>query len=242
MTEAEWLQETNWKHQFEFLADRMSLRKQRLAAAGFCRRIWDVILVPEVRLAVEIAEKSVDGHATVPEMEQIRHRCREVAARSGSEKNLRIDQQDPVRALRAELACDLGWLGACITAGQMKLEEIASRVNFAELHSRGGVSESSLLARGATGTAEQQQRQHEVFLDLVGNPFRPVVFDPAWRTSTTLAITASMLETGDFRALPILADALEDAGCESDVVLRHCRGDGPHFRGCWVVDGILGKS
>jgi hypothetical protein len=51
-----------------------------------------------------------------------------------------------------------------------------------------------------------------------------------------------MYEARDFGALPILADALQDAGCDSADVLDHCRGPGPHVRGCWVVDRVLGKE
>jgi hypothetical protein len=45
-----------------------------------------------------------------------------------------------------------------------------------------------------------------------------------------------------FDRLPILADALEEAGCTDADILAHCRGPGPHARGCWVVDLILGKT
>ncbi len=78
--------------------------------------------------------------------------------------------------------------------------------------------------------------------DIFGNPFRPVVVDPAWRTSTAVAIAQGMYESRDFSAMPILADAIQDAGCANDDILNHCRGDGPHVRGCWVVDMVLGKS
>ncbi len=77
--------------------------------------------------------------------------------------------------------------------------------------------------------------------DIFGNPFRPVAFDAAWRTSTAVALAQGMYESRDFGAMPILADALQDAGCDSDDILTHCRGDGPHVRGCWVVDLVLGK-
>jgi hypothetical protein len=77
--------------------------------------------------------------------------------------------------------------------------------------------------------------------DIFGNPFRPVAVDPAWRTSDVLAMCRGMYEARDFAAMPILADALQDAGCENADVLAHCRGDGPHVRGCWVVDLLLGK-
>jgi hypothetical protein len=78
--------------------------------------------------------------------------------------------------------------------------------------------------------------------DIFGNPFRPVTFAPEWRTDTALTLARQMYESRDFSMMPILADALQDAGCDSDDVLAHCRGDGPHVRGCWVVDLVLGKQ
>lgn len=77
---------------------------------------------------------------------------------------------------------------------------------------------------------------------IFGNPFRPVVFKPEWRTSTVVAIARSMYDSRDFSPMPVLADALQDAGCENEDILNHCRSGGPHVRGCWVVDLILGKE
>jgi hypothetical protein len=78
--------------------------------------------------------------------------------------------------------------------------------------------------------------------DIFGNPFRPVAFSSEWRTDTAITLARQMYEARDFSAMPILADALQDAGCDSEDILTHCRGDGPHVRGCWVVDLVLGKS
>ncbi|VTR93435.1 Uncharacterized protein (Fragment) OS=uncultured bacterium PE=4 SV=1 [Gemmata massiliana] len=77
---------------------------------------------------------------------------------------------------------------------------------------------------------------------IFGNPFRPVPFSPAWRTCTVLALASQMYDLRDFSAMPILADALQDAGCDRTDVLDHCRGAGPHARGCRVVDQVLGKE
>jgi hypothetical protein len=87
-------------------------------------------------------------------------------------------------------------------------------------------------------SAELVRLVHEVY----GNPFRPVALDPAWRTSTVTALAGQMYESRDFGAMPILADALQDAGCTNDDILDHCRGTGSHVRGCWVVDSVLGKG
>lgn len=77
---------------------------------------------------------------------------------------------------------------------------------------------------------------------LFGNPFRPADFDSDWRTSAVVALATGLDEDRAFQHLPVLADALEDAGCDHADILAHCRGDGPHVRGCWVVDLVLGKG
>jgi hypothetical protein len=79
--------------------------------------------------------------------------------------------------------------------------------------------------------------------DIFGNPFRPVTFDPAWRTDTTTGLAAAMYEAREFANMPILADALEEAGCDHADILAHCRDEtATHVRGCWVVDLVLGKE
>jgi hypothetical protein len=82
----------------------------------------------------------------------------------------------------------------------------------------------------------------ELFREIVGNPFRPVTFDPSWRTSTAVELARQMYESRTFDRMPILADALQDAGCEEPSVIVHCQSDGPHVRGCWVVDLVLGRG
>ena len=51
-----------------------------------------------------------------------------------------------------------------------------------------------------------------------------------------------MYQSRDFAAMPILADALQDAGCDHEDILSHCRGPGPHVRGCWVIDLATGRE
>ncbi|MDY3563323.1 hypothetical protein R5W23_004824 [Gemmata sp. JC673] len=86
-------------------------------------------------------------------------------------------------------------------------------------------------------------RQVALVRDIFGNPFRPVTFSPSWRTDTALSLAQGMYDSRDFGAMPILADALQDAGCDNGDVLDHCRDPkGIHVRGCWVVDLVLGKS
>jgi len=78
--------------------------------------------------------------------------------------------------------------------------------------------------------------------EIFGNPFRPVAFDPRWRSSDVVGLARAIYEDRAFDRMPILADALMDEGCADEQILEHCRGAGPHVRGCWVVDLLLGKE
>ncbi len=75
--------------------------------------------------------------------------------------------------------------------------------------------------------------------DIFGNPYTPVAFAPEWRTKTAMTVARNAYDLQEFACLPVLADALEEAGCHSDEVLTHCRSDDQHFRGCWVLDAVL---
>jgi len=90
-------------------------------------------------------------------------------------------------------------------------------------------------------SAAERAAQSDLLRCVFGNPFRPVAFDPSWRTEAVVGLARGIDEANDFGALPVLADALEDAGCADAGLLAHCRGPGPHARGCHVVDHVLGK-
>jgi hypothetical protein len=82
----------------------------------------------------------------------------------------------------------------------------------------------------------------DLIREVFGNPFRRIRVNPAWLTSTVTELARGIYEEGAFDRLPILADALQDAGCEDADILDHCRSAGPHVRGCWVVDLVLGNT
>jgi hypothetical protein len=88
-----------------------------------------------------------------------------------------------------------------------------------------------------------------LFRDIFGNPFGPLILDHSWATSTVASLAESVyhdrqLPSGlfDIHRLGVLADALEEAGCDNGDILDHLRGGGEHVRGCWVVDQLLGKA
>jgi hypothetical protein len=100
-------------------------------------------------------------------------------------------------------------------------------------HAANGKNEVAVVA--------EQQAQCQLLRDIF-QPFCPVFLDPSWLTPTALSLAHSVYEDSTFDHLPILGDVLEDAGCTDRAILDHCRGPGPHVRGCWAVDVLLGKA
>src|SRR5260370_26918057 len=97
----------------------------------------------------------------------------------------------------------------------------------------------------ARGSAEEGRAQGVLLLEIFGNPFRPVKIDPAWlrwSNGTAAAILQVIDEEQRFAELPYLADALMDAGCDDEILLRHLREPCGHVRGCWAVDALLGRQ
>jgi hypothetical protein len=109
-------------------------------------------------------------------------------------------------------------------------------------YTAGAVQSATRAGRRQEARRGEELAQVEVLRDIFEHPFRAVAVTPVWLTSDVLLLARTMFDSRDYSAMPILADALQDAGCDNEDVLNHCRGDGPHVRGCWVVDLVLGKE
>lgn len=82
----------------------------------------------------------------------------------------------------------------------------------------------------------------DLLRDAFGNPFRPAAIDPSWLTAEVVGLARRVYDERAFSLMTALGSALEEAGCEDTDILSHCRQTGPHVRGCWVLDLILGKG
>jgi hypothetical protein len=140
---------------------------------------------------------------------------------------------DELRAAR--LACQGAGGQASWYAAATK-PEVAAR--NAARSAQAGVVCNPLLGTEADGLLAQAALVREIF----GDPFQPFPFDQSWRTSGVVQLAHAIYEDRAFDRMQELADALAEAGCVNDEILNHCRGPGPHVRGCWVVDVILGKK
>jgi hypothetical protein len=142
------------------------------------------------------------------------------------EYTLSLDSHHPAARLPKLI---IGWLSLTGFVTRMSIDARLRSVIEDEL----GCNKSRL---------EVGEEPSRLVRDVFGNPFRPVLFDPAWVTSNVLSLARTAYEETSFDKLPLLANALEEVGCTTSDFLAHCREPGPHVRGCWVVDLVLGKQ
>jgi hypothetical protein len=240
MTEGEWLGCTDPRSMLEFLNGEASDRKHRLIACACARRVWERIS-STTPAEIELSEAFADGQASAKEIVE--------------RWELLIVPKEPRSAWAACAA--LQWL---LNDTDSTSEVAENLIEFAvefrtlldgEQHCYNAVypeTDAQRATRNAIFDAETIE-QVALIRDIVGNPFCPVSLDSVWLTPTVLSLAESVynersLPTGNFEPerLAVLADALEDAGCADADILSHCRGPGPHVRGCWVVDLLLGKQ
>jgi hypothetical protein len=128
--------------------------------------------------------------------------------------------------------------------GQRSCEEIAAQAAFAACAWECRSVHFALCSALTLARSFRSTRQCIALLrEVLGNPFRPVALSPACHTDTAVSLARTMYESRDFSAMPILADALQDAGCDNDDILSHCRDPKQvHVCGCWVVDLVLGRA
>ncbi|HUR53315.1 MAG TPA: hypothetical protein VMZ71_04255 [Gemmataceae bacterium] len=214
-----WLESVSPGHLARFLLNEASPRKSGLFIRHLCRCFPDVFSDPRTRAALDAADALEAGE---------------------------IAEDEFARAIRAAGEAGAQPPGVVATA-----EGYAAQVagHTASVGFYPGVlasMRSAVLAHEGAGRGPRKnptaRAMRPVFFEHFGDPKSPVELDPLWRSSTVRALANGVYADRAFDRLPILADALMDAGCGHADILDHCRSDSPHVRGCWVVDLLLGKG
>ena len=218
ISEKRWLTTPGWLNAIQAVEKPRHARKLRLFGCACCRRIWDLLTEPASREAVEAAERFVDGEIGRAELGTVRTAAKRVVGRR------------PVGRFAPQYC-------AAMAASMVTLQSLGDCGRTAAAFAAAAVHDAKI--RNVT---DEKRLQTPVFRDIFCNPFRPVVYAPRWRSESSVALARTAYDTRDFTLLPILADALEEAGCDHPDVLTHCRDPQQvHVRGCWVVDGVLGQ-
>jgi hypothetical protein len=225
MTEAEWLAATDPTPVLAFLWGTASDRKLRLFLCGCVRHALRRPSDEPVRHLVGVIEVAADSSTPATDIP---------AARA--------------EAVRLQAEVD-GWLlGRRFETPETPSYEVASALLLMTLYplpvevARDIPPSLARTIRSTLRRWREVESQAALLRDIFGNPFCPITPNPSWLTSTVVAISEGIYTDRAFDRLPILADALQDAGCDNSDVLDHCHSDGPHVRGCWVVDLVLGKE
>jgi len=257
MTESEWLASADPQALLEHLEGKASNRKLRLFACACARQVWDTLMDERSRQAVEVSERFADGQATEGELSAARS-----AARSASwSASWCVESAELAAAWSAESAeLAPAWAAASAAASAAARKEIRTQQAALLRDIIGnplgdGYRWTSLLASWRSNLSQNGDRRFYRYLPL------SIL---SWHDGTVPAIARTIYEERRFEELSILADALEEAGCTDEEILRHCRqqlvadpkryvvsdGSGglvyrppaPHVRGCWVIDLLLGKE
>jgi hypothetical protein len=214
MTEAEWRECAEPKSMFGFLRNEgiFTERKARLFAVALCRALWHLLPDPRSQRAVLIGERFADGQASAEELNAAMGEAFDVTAELE-----KIDDGNLREFVCAALcAYDAAHEAEC--------------------------TEGTAAQAAATGRSETDPQTQASLVRCLFNPFLAVPQPLLWRTPTVVSVAQTIYDERRFSEMPILADALEDAGCSDADVLAHCRAEAPHVRGCWVLDLVLGKS
>jgi hypothetical protein len=234
VTEQEWLNCTDPQPMLEFLRGKTSERKLRLFACVCCRRIWNLLHDKRSRKAVECSEQFADGQIDKEQLSAARKEAEDAWWR----RAFRHRGSLPDKGRRVQYASEAVKFVASATG---RATELFEKMRLAASASLG----AELLEQGASSSQPKLQRC-DLLRELFGNPFRPS--SPlsaavlAWNGGTVVKLAQSIYDDRAFDRLPILADALEEAGCTDQDILQHCRLPGVHVRGCWPVDLILVKE
>jgi hypothetical protein len=228
MTERQWLTSHHPEPMLLHLdrERRLDRRKARLFAAACCRRVAHLLSDWGSREALEVAERHADGLFSDLDLDRAQRAARGAAA--GERQN---------------------------AAAAFAVLFLTGAVSFASdrLHLARAVGSNAAEAAGDAGDEDQSTTAHyservaqaRLLRELFGNPFRSVTANRAWlgwNDGTVGKIARVVYQERCFAEMPVLADALEEAGCADGDLLAHCRQSAEHFRGCWVLDLLLART
>jgi len=236
MTEKEWLTATDPTPMLEFLRGKASDRKLRLTGCGCARQHMQLHLAERLMMLVAIAELVADGLA---------EQARLIALLEELKNVLNGDATQDVHLGVSGIAFSVGHPPSLCRHFEQAFDWMAAGVAWSvtpltvdDSEGWGNPSDPRWRAVWADELKQQIRITHDIF----GNPFCPTTVCPSWLTSTVVALAEGIYQERAFDRLPILADALQDAGCDNDDMLNHCRSEGSHCRGCWVVDLLTGRK
>lgn len=219
MTEEEWaagVEPMNLLYHWT-LSSGSDLRKLRLLAVACCQRKAKYFADARCQRVIKVAEQYADDEHCIGDLDLARQQCQLALGEWRAKQGYRGQMVRLLTALHGT------------ASREFYLKTILMDLERVPIDSQ-------------RGRVEEAAKQAVLVREVFGNLSSPVTLDPRWQSETVVALAGGIYTDRAFDRMPILADALEEAGCDNADILTHCRGDGPHVRECWVVDLLLGKS
>lgn len=247
MTETEWQECISPELMLAHLGEGASPRKRCLLACACVRRIWPLLDHEHLRQAVKVAERFADGRVAAKVVDKARRLVRRLREEREIEAGLRGTwMARAARAAAQAVEALLPEQGPILIAPRDVREppDVVSATRTARTAARAAEAarEDETIAAIETIRRLHTLDAVELVREIFGNPFRPAVIDPCWldwKKGKIPRMAHVIYRKRCFRNLPLLADALEEAGCSDSAILTHCRAPVDHARGCWVVDLLL---
>jgi hypothetical protein len=235
MTEQEWHVCSHPQVMLDFIRERISDRKLRWFACACVREVWSCLLDERSLHAVEVSERYADGQASAADLAGAEVMAYEVARIADLHSTVTNPTSAAARAVHRAAGFD------ALSAASGAASTVATCAAPWAYDLSG-----TLVHRGDPAAKDlAHRRQCDLLREIVGNPFRRIDVQPdwlAWNQQIVPRLAEHVYLDGCWDELPILGDALEEAGCREEVILRHCHEPGGHVRGCWVVDLLLAKN
>jgi len=244
MTESEWFSETDVLTLVRWIAPRASPRKLRLYFCGGCRQIEHLLFDPGSVGALEASEEFADGLASASELASQDWAAEPPTWGFDFDVDIVNDHPRYASGFLPELV-QLGALSESIlSGGEWRVNEAVRDRLVAAAEIAWELIQENLNLEHFSWHIPHVEWPGRWLIDcLFGNPFKPVQVDPAWlswNSGSIPAVARSIYDERAFDRLPMVANMLSDSGCRSLDILNHCRDDGHHVRGCWVLDLLLG--
>lgn len=250
MTESEWQECISPELMLAHLGEGASPRKRCLLACACVRRIWPVLDHEHLRQAVKLAERVADDRVAAKVVDKARRLVKRLREkREVEERRRKTWMARAARAAAQAVEALLPEQGPILIAPRDVRDppDVVSATRTARTAARAAEAANE---EDAPTAVEPIRRLHtldavELVREIFGNPFRPTEINPRWldwKEGKIPRMARVIYRKRCFRNLPILADALEEAGCSDAAILTHCRAPMDHARGCWVVDFLLGRQ
>jgi hypothetical protein len=237
MTEQEWLKCTDptpmLNHLWRLLCESeatISERKARLFACACCRRSYHLSKDQRSKDALIAAEAFADGFIQYEQFTAAATSARDAEEDALVAYECLSQEEDRPNAYSKIIGTRLASWVMLDTDPEDGVPILSSAISVA-----------GFAVDSYENPKVADKEQVAIIRDIIGNPFRLVTIDRKWLTPNIVAVAQGIYDERAFERLPMLADALEEAGCTNADILNHCRSEGPHVRGCWVVDLVLDK-